>query len=376
MKILLTGGGTGGHFYPLIAVAQEINNLIREEKLLPATIYFMSDSPYDSEALIQNNITFIPNSAGKVRRYFSILNFFDFFKTGWGILTSMIKVFNLFPDVIFSKGGYASFPILFAAKLFKIPVIIHESDSVPGKTNVWSGKFAQKIAVSYPETAGFFNKTKVAYTGNPIRKDILQPSLKDKGAEYFNLESNLKTILVLGGSLGAQKINDQILGILPKLVEKYNVIHQTGKKNINDVLQVVDVILENNTSKNRYKPQDYMDDLTLSMAAGASDLIISRAGSTIFEISSWGIPSIIIPISESNGDHQRNNAFSYARSGGAVVIEEINLSPNVLLAEINRILSDENLISKMKIGAKSFIKTDAARTVAKEILEIGLKHER
>jgi len=376
MKILLTGGGTGGHFYPLIAVAQEINNLIKEEKLLPATIYFMSDSPYDSEALIQNNITYIANPAGKARRYFSILNFFDFFKTGWGIITSIIKVFKLFPDVIFSKGGYASFPVLFAAKLFKIPVIIHESDSVPGKTNLWSGKFAKKIAVSYPETANFFDKSKVAYTGNPIRKEILQASPREKGVEYFSLENSIKTILVLGGSLGAQKINDQVLGILPKLVEKYNVIHQIGKKNIQGVQQTVDVILENNSNKNRYKPQDYMNDLTLSMAAGASDLVISRAGSTIFEISSWGVPSIIIPITESNGDHQRNNAFFYARSGGAEVIEEVNLSPNVLLAEINRLLGDENLLEKMKIGAKSFIKTDAAKTIAKEIIEIGLKHEK
>jgi UDP-N-acetylglucosamine--N-acetylmuramyl-(pentapeptide) pyrophosphoryl-undecaprenol N-acetylglucosamine transferase len=376
MKILLTGGGTGGHFYPLIAVAQEINNLVKEEKLLPATIYFMSDSPYDTEALLQNNIIFIQNSAGKVRRYFSLLNVLDFFKTGWGLVSSCIKIFNLFPDVIFSKGGYASFPVLFAARLFKIPVIIHESDSVPGKTNLWAGKFAKKIAVSYPETAEFFNRTKVAYTGNPIRKDILQPSLREKGVEYFHLENSIKTILVLGGSLGAQKINDQILGVLPKLLEKYNVIHQTGKKNIEEILQTVGVILENSEYKKRYKPQDYMDDLSLSMAAGASDLVISRAGSTIFEISSWGVPSIIIPITDSNGDHQRKNAFSYARSGGAVVIEEINLSPNVLLSEINRLLSDEELLKKMKIGAKSFIKTDASRTIAKEILEIGLKHEK
>ncbi len=376
MKILLTGGGGGGHFYPLIAVAQEINNLVKEEKLLPASLYFISDAPYDTEALMQNNITYIPISAGKIRRYFSILNFIDIFKTAWGTLTSMIKVFNLFPDVVFSKGSYASFPILFAARLFRIPVIIHESDSVPGKTNLWAGKFAQKIAVSYPDAAQYFNKSKAAYTGNPIRKNIAQPSIREKGVEYFGLENSIKTILVLGGSQGAQKINDQILAILPKLLEKYNVIHQTGKRNIVEVEQTVGVILEGSENKNRYKPQDYMDDLALSMAAGASDLVISRAGSTIFEISSWGIPSIIIPISESNGDHQRNNAFSYARSGGAEVIEEINLSANVLLAEINRLLSNEDILAKMKIGAKSFIKTDAARTIAKEILEIGLRHEK
>lgn len=376
MKILLTGGGSGGHFYPLIAVAQEINNIIKEEKLLPANLYFMSDSPYDTEALLQNNITFIQIPAGKVRRYFSILNFFDIFITGWGIVKSMYKVFNLFPDVIFSKGGYASFPVLFAGKLFKIPVIIHESDSVPGKTNIWAGKFAKKIAVSYPEASQYFNVEKVAYTGNPIRKEIMQVSPRDKGVEYYNLEGGLKTILVLGGSLGAQIINDEILQILPRLIEKYNVIHQTGKRNIQDTLTTSEVIIGDNPYKNRYKPQDYMNDLSMSMAAGASDLIISRAGSTIFEISSWGIPSIIIPITESNGDHQRKNAFAYARSGGSVVIEEINLSPNVLFAEIERLLNDQELLNRMRVGSKNFTKTEASKIIAKEILEIGLKHEK
>lgn len=376
MKILLTGGGTGGHFYPLIAVAQEINNLVKEEKLLPASLYFMSDSPYDSEALIQNNITFIQIHAGKVRRYFSVLNFIDFFKTGFGVISSAYKVFKLFPDVVFSKGGYASFPVLFAAKLFKIPVIIHESDSVPGKTNLWAGKFAKKIAVSYPEASKYFNADKVAYTGNPIRKEIIQTSPKDKGLEYYNLEKTLKTILVLGGSLGAQIINDEIIQILPRLLEKYNVIHQTGKKNIEDVLTTSQIVIEESEHKNRYKPQDYMDDLSLSMAAGASDLIISRAGSTIFEISSWGVPSIVIPITDSNGDHQRKNAFAYARSGGAVVIEEVNLSPNVLFSEIERLLSNEEILNKMKVGAKNFTKNDSSRIIAREILEMGLKHEK
>ena len=173
MKILFTGGGSGGHFYPIIAVVEALNDLVRERKLLEPELIYAAPDPYDREMLIANGIRFVPTSAGKIRNYFSILNFFDYFKTAWGVLRSVLRVFFLYPDVVFGKGGYASFPTLLAAKLFKIPVVIHESDSTPGRVNRWAGTFAQKIAVSFPEAAHYFPKDKVAYTGNPVRKSIL-----------------------------------------------------------------------------------------------------------------------------------------------------------------------------------------------------------
>jgi len=376
MKILFTGGGTGGHFYPLIAVAESINKIIKQEKLLPAQLYYMSDSSQDSDMLIENNITYIKISAGKSRQYFSILNFFDLFKTIFGIINATIKVFQIYPDVVFSKGAYSSFPVLVAARLLNIPVFIHESDSVPGRTNTWAGKFAKRIAVSYPETAKFFDTKKVAVTGNPVRKDIQMLQPRNLSRQYLNLTEDIPTILILGGSLGAKIINDQIISILPNLVEKYYVIHQIGKNNIKEVTGTADVVLTDNTFKNRYRPFDYLDNLNMSMSAGSSDLIISRAGSTIFEIAYWGVPSIIIPITESNGNHQRENAYNYARSGGAVVIEESNLTPHVLLSEITRITDDKKLLQKMSESAKSFIKTDAADLIAHEIIKIGLQHEK
>jgi UDP-N-acetylglucosamine--N-acetylmuramyl-(pentapeptide) pyrophosphoryl-undecaprenol N-acetylglucosamine transferase len=374
MKILLTGGGTGGHFYPLIAIAEEINRQVKEEKLLPVELFFMSDSPYDSEALLENNITFIRISAGKVRRYFSILNFSDIFKTFFGIISATIKLFNLYPDVIFSKGAYSSFPVLFAARLLRIPVMIHESDSVPGRTNSWSGKFAKRIAVSYPETARYFNEKRVAYTGNPIRKAILMPSIS-KARQYLNMQDEAPAIFIIGGSLGSELINEQILNILPQLVEKYYEIHQTGKANIEEVSITAGVVLSESQYKTRYRPYDYLDNLTMGMVAGASSLVISRAGSMIFEIAVWGIPSIIIPISDSNGNHQRENAYNYARFGAATVIEEENLTANILLTEINRIMDNKDLVQKMSAGAKSFVKADSAKIIAEEILQLGLQHE-
>ena len=376
MKILLTGGGSGGHFYPLVAVAEEINKIVKEERLLPVQLYYMSDSPHDPNMLLENNIEFIKISAGKARRYFSISNVFDFFKTVSGVISALVKVFNLYPDVIFSKGAYSSFPVLVAARLLNIPLFIHESDSVPGRTNLWAGKFAKRIAVSYPEASNFFDSSRVAFTGNPIRNNIEFTQTKKNAKQFLNLKEEIPVIIILGGSLGARIINEQIISILPQLVEKYYVIHQTGKNNIKEIIGVADVVLANNKNKDRYRPFDYLDSLNMSMASGAADLVVSRAGSTIFEIANWGLPSIIIPITDSNGDHQRKNAYYYSRtSGGAIVIEEINLSPNILLSEINRLLDNQDLLKKMSEGAKNFVKVDAAKLIAKEILSLGLKHE-
>ncbi len=374
MKILLTGGGTGGHVYPIIAVAQEINRIVSENKLVGVELYYMSPEPYDEGELFNNKLIYKKNYAGKYRRYFSILNFFDIFKTIWGVIKSTWDIFLIYPDVIFGKGGYASFPALFAGRILRIPVVIHESDAAPGKVNAWAGKFAEKIAVSYPETGTFFNEKKVAHTGNPIRKDLFLP-LTANAHEYLKLDQKLKTILILGGSLGSRTINEAIMETLPKLLEEYQVIHQTGKANIEEVRKIADAVLSQSQHKDRYHTYDYMDNLTLRSAAGAANLVISRAGSTIFEIAAWGIPAILIPITHSNANHQMKNAYAYARTGAAVVIEENNLTGNILLAEITRILNDETLLESMKESSKTFVNKDAARLIAEELIRIALRHE-
>lgn len=374
MRILFTGGGSGGHFYPIIAVAQELNSLIKEKRLLGAELYYMSPSPYNAGVLFENGITYKKNYAGKMRRYFSLLNITDAFKTGIGIIQSTIEVFKLYPDVVFAKGGYASFPVLFAAKLLKIPVVIHESDSVPGRVNAWAGKFAEKIAISYSEAASYFPHDKVALTGNPVRHDLAIP-ITVGAFEFLKLEPNVPVIFVMGGSQGAKLINDILLEGLSNLVKKYQIIHQTGKNNFIEVKSTAEAVLFESQNKDRYKPFDYLNELAMRMAAGASQVIVSRAGSTIFEIAAWGIPAILLPIKDSNGDHQRQNAFSYARSGAAVVIEETNLTAHILESEIDRLITHEGEREKMKMSAKNFYKPDAARLIAEEILKIGLSHE-
>jgi UDP-N-acetylglucosamine--N-acetylmuramyl-(pentapeptide) pyrophosphoryl-undecaprenol N-acetylglucosamine transferase len=374
MKILFTGGGSGGHFYPIIAVAEAVNELVRERKLLEPQMYYAAPDPYDKEMLYSNNISFVPTAAGKIRRYFSILNFIDYFKTGWGVLRSILRIFFLYPDVVFGKGGYASFPTLLAAKIFSIPVVIHESDAIPGRVNRWAGTFAQKIALSYPEAAEFFPKEKIAHTGNPVRRAVLLPA-RDGMYEFLKLKRELPVIFITGGSQGAQALNEIILAALPQLVEEFQIIHQIGAGNFKEISGRASVALADSLHKENYKPFEYLNDLAMRMSAGAAKLVISRAGSTIFEIAAWGLPSILVPLPDSAEDHQVKNAFTYARTGACVVIDQSNLTPGLLIAEIKRILSKPELLHSMQNAARAFSRVDAGKAIANVLIDIALSHE-
>jgi UDP-N-acetylglucosamine--N-acetylmuramyl-(pentapeptide) pyrophosphoryl-undecaprenol N-acetylglucosamine transferase len=374
MKILLTGGGSGGHFYPLIAIAEKLNEIADKQKVLDMKLYYMSDSPYDKRMLFENRITYVQVPAGKMRLYFSLRNFFDFFSTAAGAFWGLVSMFFIYPDVVISKGGYSAFPAVFAAKLFRIPVIVHESDSFPGRLNVWTAKFAKDVAVSWPEAAEHLPKEKTAWTGQPIREQVLHGD--PNGAfEFFKLDPTLPVLFVYCGSQGASIINETILEILPQLVERYQVIHQTGPNNIKDVTLRSKFLLEKNPHVNRYIPTPYLDTLATRMAAGIATLMIARAGSTIFEIASWGIPSIIIPITKSNGDHQRRNAFSYARTGAAEVIEENNLTSHMLISQIDKLIGDKELLAKMKASALAFASPTAAEKIAQAAYDVAMSHE-
>ena len=377
MKILLTGGGTGGHFYPLIAVAEKINKIVDDEKIIGVKLYYMSDTPYDKAALFENGITYMEVMSGKQRLYSSPRNFTDKIKVAIGCLSATFQLFSLYPDVVFSKGGYASVPALFAARILGIPVIIHDSDSVPGRVSLWSAKFAKHIAISYPEAVEYFSKeqqTKTVLTGQPIRQEIARRATE--GAhEYWKFDPSIPTIYVVGGSSGAQTINNTLIEVLPQLLEACQVIHQVGPKLIEETQEQVSVVLEKSEFRDRYKPIGFMSPLMVKMAAGAADLIISRAGSMIFEIAGWGVPSIIIPIPESISRDQTHNAFNYARAGACDVIEEGNLTPSILSSEIVKLLSNKDKLKTMSANALAFAKSDAAETIANEIVKMGLSHE-
>jgi UDP-N-acetylglucosamine--N-acetylmuramyl-(pentapeptide) pyrophosphoryl-undecaprenol N-acetylglucosamine transferase len=374
MKILLTGGGTGGHFYPLIAIAEKLREVANKEKIIDLKLYYMSDKPYDKRMLFENRMTFVQIPSGKMRKYFSIKNFFDTFKIVSGSFFGLISMFFIYPDVVISKGGYAAFPCVLAARLLKIPVIIHESDSYPGRLNVWTAKFAERIAISWPEAVEYLPKDKTVLTGQPIRRDIVHGDPKGS-YEFFNLKPDLPIILVLGGSQGAEIINNIMVDILPELTSRYQVIHQTGIKNVDEVKSRAKLLMENNPNIERYVALPYLNNLATRMSAGCANLVISRAGSAIFEIASWGIPSIIIPITNSNGDHQRKNAYNYARVGACEVIEEGNLSSHLLISEIDKLFSSKEKMSQMKEKASTFVTPLASEKIAQFAIDIALTHE-
>jgi len=371
MKIAFTGGGTGGHFYPLIAVARALKKIAETEHIAKLELFFMSDNAYETGVLSRENIKFINVPAGKARRYFSLQYLPDTLKAAAGLFWAFWRLYFLLPDVIFSKGGYASFPVLFWARFLKIPVLIHESDSVPGMANKWAGKWAESIALAFPEAARYFEGKNIAIVGNPVRPQIVGGNL-DEAVDYFKLEEGVQNLLILGGSQGSERINEIILAILPEALKKYHVIHQTGKNNFKDISGRARVLLGKSEFANRYHPFPFLEEGEIRNAAKAASLIVSRAGAgSIFEIAAWGLPAILIPLLESAQNHQRENAYGYARTGAAEVIEEPNLAPHLLLAEIEKILGNAERIQKMKQAAQTFSRLDAAERIAKELIKLG-----
>ncbi len=378
MRIALVGGGSGGHFYPLIAVAEAIEDISKERTLLEPDLVYIGPPAFDPQSLLEHDIQYVAGSAGPIRRYFSVLNVFSVFLNAFGIIRSTMTLFRLYPDVIFSTGGFAAFPTLYAARLLQIPVVIYDADASPGRVSLWSAKFAQWIAVAHPDAAKQFpekTRSKVARTGHPIRKEIVEPS-KQGGHEFLKLDPAAPTIFIMGGSQGARAINEAVLDALPQLVTRYNVVHQVGSANLEEVSGISSVSLKNSNFANRYKVFGLLNVLAMRMTAGITSVVVARAGSgTIFEIASWGIPAIIIPIPKDVSHDQLDNAFSYARAGGAVVIEQNNLSPHLLISEIDRLMSDPEQRSSMTNAARAYARPDAARAIATALLEISIEHE-
>ncbi len=378
MRVALAGGGTGGHFYPLIAVAEALEDISKERHLIEPELYYIGPAPFDAAALREHDILHIPVGAGRIRYWRSALNFFGLFKTAWGVVMAVIKLFGIYPDVVFSTGGFAAYPALAAARILRIPVIIYDADASPGRVSLWSSKFARLIAIAHPDAAKQFPakaRHLIARVGHPIRKEIENPA-REGGYEFLGLEKSVPTIFVMGGSQGAVAINNAVLDALPELLKRYNVVHQTGTANLAETTRVSRLVLRNNDNEKRYRAFGLLNTLALRMTAGIASLVVARAGSgTIFEIASWGIPSILIPIPEDISHDQRENAFSYARAGASVVLEQQNLTQHLLFSEIARILNDPNLREKMAEAASKFSRKDSARKIARAIIETALEHE-
>ena len=374
MRILFTGGGTGGHFFPVVAVARELKRIAEEEQILDLELYYMGPDDFGQDIIAAEEIFFFRVGTGKMRRYTSVLNFLDVFKTILGVLKGVWKMFLVMPDVVFSKGGYGAVPAVIGAIIFRIPLIIHESDSIPGTVNRLSARFAARIGIAFPSAARFFPKERTAIVGIPIRKRILGGNTA-QAKEDLSVFSDLPVIGIIGASQGSQKINDAVLGVLKELAEEFEILHQTGEKNFEEVKGEGFVTLEFG-HKERYHPVGFLDEQLMRGFYSASDLIISRAGaSSIFEIAAWAKPAILVPLLNSAQEHQLKNAYEYASAGAAEIIEEANLTPHILLGEIKRMIQNKDLLRRMGEAAQRFSRIDAAEIIARELLRLGL-HEK
>lgn len=373
MRIVFVGGGTGGHFYPLIAIAESLRE--REKQIGGSLeLYYFGPDPYNADALSSLGIKYVHCPAGKNRMYRSILNFFDIFKTLFGVFIAFIKLLHLYPDVIMSKGGYTSVPVVLAAKFLRIPIVIHESDAVPGRANVLAARFARIIAIAHNEVGDFFPKEKVRPVGMPIRRSFMT-IISDPHA-VIGVPSDRPVILVTGGSSGAERLNDFILSSLPRLLTEYTVIHQVGDANVERVSSAASSLFSDREPLAHYFVFGHMTQERFAAALQAATLVISRGGSTsLFEIATVGKPAIVVPIPEDVSRDQRSNAYSYARATGATVLEEHNLSDDILVAEIDRILKDPTTLAEMAAGAKSLTAGEGAYKLADILMEIGREHE-
>ncbi len=374
LKIVLAGGGTGGHIYPLIAVYRHLKR-ITEQKLVTLDAVYLGPKIFDESVFTNEKIKIANISSGKWRNYFSLMNFVDIFKIIFGFFQSLWKLWKIMPDVIFSKGGYGALPVVYAGFLLGIPIIIHESDSVPGKSNKLAAPFAKKILLAFESSKNYFLPEKVAVVGNPIRDTILNNNVSaEKAKQYFKFLSDKPVVLFLGGSQGSQRINDLVLDCLEELIKNdVQVLHQTGPKNFKEIFLEAKVILEflPELYQNFYQARDFFHEPEYLNALAAADLIVARAGSgVIFEIAASKKPAILIPLPEAAHNHQYLNAVEYARFGGAIVIEEKNATVNLLARNILDILDNPIKMNNMINGAKLFIKQDAAEIIAKEILNV------
>lgn len=361
--IVLTGGGTGGHFFPLVAVADALRELTKGMNV--EIVYVGPPSPLNVE-FIKREIKVYRIAGSKWRRYFDWRNFLDIPKFLFSIFQALFLFFWLKPAVVFSKGGVSSFSVVLAAKTYLRPVIIHESDAVPGLQNKLSAFLADRIGISFREAAKFFPVQKTALVGNPVRPEILSGLTLDKRQAKMGLgfEPDQPLLAILGGSQGAAVLNNFVAGNLEALLNIVQVFHQSGPDK-------EAAIALSESEKKRYRQEDFLDSSRLRQVLAAADVILSRAGSgAIFEIAAFGKPSILIPLSGSAADHQLLNAYEYAQTGAAVVIEEPNFKINIVLAQLKGILNDPRKSEEMSQAAQAFARPQAAQIIAQEILKI------
>jgi UDP-N-acetylglucosamine--N-acetylmuramyl-(pentapeptide) pyrophosphoryl-undecaprenol N-acetylglucosamine transferase len=355
-KILLTGGGTMGHMIPCLAMLPDL----REQG--HHAIYIGSRSVREKELVLDSGISFYPVYSGKLRRYFDIKNFFDLFKIFAGFLQSLCIMIKEKPDIVFSKGGYVSVPVVYAAYLLRIPAILHESDITMGLANRLCAPFVKKICYSFEKTKMSIDPQKAVFTGIPVRKELFEGS-RDKGLDFCGFSGSKPVLLVMGGSQGSRTINEVVFSILDELLDIFQVCHICGKDSIRAEFSAL----------KGYRAFEYIGSGMEHIFAMA-DIITARAGATsIFEFLALKKPHILIPLPEhiSRGD-QVKNAESFKKKGYSAVIEEGQLDGKLLLSTIKELYHHPEQVKKNMTNSRM---ADSSLLII-EVIEKSMKKVR
>lgn len=352
IKILLTGGGTAGHIWPIISVI----DILKKDTNIDY-LYVGSRQGLEKNIAKNYNIKFKGLIVGKWRNYFSISNFGDILKTVIGLFQAYFLILSYKPNIVFAKGGYVTAPILFWTKVLNIPLVIHESDVIPGKANLWAAGFARRICVGFPPNYySQFKKDKVVYTGTPIKDEFVNSILT---------HGRTPSILITGGSQGSGAINHLIKQILPQLLENYEVYHLLGQNDFN-------IFKDIQKNHDNYFPEEFSNNMAEIMAK--ANLVVTRSGAnTLTEISALAKPSILIPYPNAASNHQMANANVYKENGAAIVLVENNLTSTELLKNINELMKNPVLLNNLGSSAHKLFKRDSAQIIVNIILKEGIK---
>lgn len=329
-KIVFTGGGSAGHVTPNIAIMKQLDEQEWD-------IYYIgSKKGIEKELISKLNKPYFGIASGKLRRYIDFENVVDIFRVVKGCIEARIILKKLKPNLIFSKGGFVSVPVIIAASTLKIPIYIHESDMTPGLANKISQRFAAKIFTSFEEAKNYFPAEKTTVIGSPIREEIFKGSY-EKGLSYLNFTNKLPVLTIMGGSLGAKKINEIVRQSLSQLTSKYQIVHLCGEGNVDETYHHV----------SGYKQFEYVHD-ELADVLAVTKIVITRGGSNaIFEFLALNIPMIIIPLTknQSRGD-QILNANAFEKKGFSITLEEENLTTESLINALEKLQQNRDNIKK------------------------------
>lgn len=355
-KVVLAGGGTGGHVYPAISVAQALRDSVPQVELL---LVGSSHGP-ERELAASAGIPFEAVPSSYLTTSVSVRGAVSLGRLAVGVLRArrILKAFA--PDVVMGTGGHAAAAVLLAQSLRRGPVVIQEQNAVPGRTNLWLSRFADRICVAVDSSAAYFPAEKVVVTGMPIRKEFSSLPDKADARRAMGLREDMFTILVVGGSQGAKRVNELVLDAWPRIRDGHTqVLHQVGRLSIDELRGRAD---EN------YRIEPVVD---MPLALAGADLVIGRSGaSTLAEITAAGVPSLLIPYPYAFADHQRLNAQELAERGAAVVWLEADLTADALAGEIVQMRSSPERLLEMASASKACGRPDAAARVAEVVMSL------